>query len=93
MDKDVNNFFCSSSGSKDICEKHKFQNQLDVFFCYSLYVCIIKIMEQVGALAHLAYKIDPNRFINLGSFDCYFKSTQLWNKFLKPREVKIQKFL
>ena len=31
-DKDANNFFCSSSGSTDIREKHKFQYQLDVFF-------------------------------------------------------------
>ena len=34
---DVNNFFFSSSGSGDIREEHKFQNQLDVYFCYSLY--------------------------------------------------------
>ena len=40
-DKDANKckkLFCSSSGSGDIREKHKFQNQLDVYFCYSLYV-------------------------------------------------------
>ena len=34
---DENNFFCSSGGSGDIREKHKFQNQLMCFFCYSLY--------------------------------------------------------
>ena len=28
----MNKLFCSSSGSGDILEKHKFQNQLDVFF-------------------------------------------------------------
>ena len=36
--KDVNKskyFICSSSGSGDIREKHKFQKKLDVFFCYS----------------------------------------------------------
>ena len=40
--KDANRckkLFCSSSGSGDsICEKHIFQKQLDVFFCYSLYL-------------------------------------------------------
>ena len=34
MQIDVNN----SSGSGDIREKHKFQNQLDVYLCYSLYI-------------------------------------------------------
>ena len=29
--------FYSSSGSGDIRENYKFQNQLDVYFCYSLY--------------------------------------------------------
>ena len=38
MQIDLNNFFCSSSGSGDIREKHKFQKQLDVFFCYLLYI-------------------------------------------------------
>ena len=38
MQIDVNNFFYSSSGSGDIREKHIFQNQLDVYFCYSLYI-------------------------------------------------------
>ena len=40
-DKDANRcklLFCSSSGSGDIREKHKFQNQLDVFFSNSLYL-------------------------------------------------------
>ena len=37
MQIDEEKIFCSSSGSEDICEKHKFQNQLDVYFCYSLY--------------------------------------------------------
>ena len=36
MQIDVNNFFYSSSCSGDIREKHDFQNQLDVYFCYSL---------------------------------------------------------
>ena len=35
---DENNFFCSLSGSGYIREKRKVQNQLDVFFCYSLYL-------------------------------------------------------
>ena len=38
-DKDVHRckeIFYSSSGSGNIREKHKFQNQLDVYFCYSL---------------------------------------------------------
>ena len=34
-------FFCSSSGSEDLREKHKFQNQLDMFFCYSLQGAIV----------------------------------------------------
>ena len=34
----VKNFYCSSSGSGDIREKHKFQKLLDVFFCYFLYM-------------------------------------------------------
>ena len=38
----VNNFFCSSSGSGDIREKRKCKNQLDVFFCYSLYLWVSK---------------------------------------------------
>ena len=40
-DKDANRcwkLFYSSSDSGDIREKHKFQNQLDVYFCYSLYL-------------------------------------------------------
>ena len=32
------NFAGPLSGSGDIREKHKFQNQLDVYFCYSLYL-------------------------------------------------------
>ena len=28
---------CSSSGSGDMRKKHKFQKQLDLFFCYSVY--------------------------------------------------------
>ena len=49
MKIDANNFFvaqlfCSSSGFGDIREKHKLQKQLDVYFCYSLYVFIMHIM-------------------------------------------------
>ena len=36
MQIDVNNFFISGSGY--IRKKHKFQNQLDVYFCYPLYL-------------------------------------------------------
>ena len=38
-------FFCSSSGSRDIREKHKFQKQLDVFFCYSLYATLYPLIS------------------------------------------------
>ena len=53
MHIDVNNFFCSSSGSGDIREKPKFQKQLDLFFVTH---CTSKIFGPLTLIA-LTWKI------------------------------------
>ena len=54
--------FYISSGSRDIREKHKFQNQLDVYFCYSLYVLLDRALEKVDK------QLNRKRFHVLGHF-------------------------
>ena len=59
-------FFCSSSGSEDIREKHMFQKQLDVFFCYSLYVSCTNLFFQLPLGVYICkeklYIKHPNEF-------------------------------
>ena len=45
MQIDVKNFFVAKLVPEIyVCEKHKFQKQLDVFFCYSLYTLDFRFM-------------------------------------------------
>ena len=46
MQIDVNHFFVPQSGSGGIREKHKFQNQLDVFF---LLLTVSKIRHEMNS--------------------------------------------
>ena len=57
MQIDVNNF-CSSSSSEDIREKHKFQNQLDVFFITYYTYGVTQCMKHIKA--HKRFDLSAN---------------------------------
>ena len=50
-------------------EKHKFQKQLDVFFCYSLYICYFISLNRNGSRVSSALDSNPESLYEIFSSD------------------------